>query len=95
MSDIRMCCVVQVKLCDFGLARLKRTAYVETVSNTAGTPAYQAPEMLRDEKITEKVDLYGFGIMIWEMFTGFFFDMFYRARLPPHVPPSRYILPIF
>lgn len=31
----------EVKLCDFGLARLKNTAFVETVSNTAGTPAYQ------------------------------------------------------
>ena len=30
----------------------------------------QAPEMLRDEPISEKVDLYGFGIMLWEMFTG-------------------------
>ena len=28
---------IQVKLCDFGLARLKRSAFVETVSNTAGT----------------------------------------------------------
>ena len=35
-----------------------------------GTPAYQAPEMLRDEPISEKVDLYGFGIMLWEMYTG-------------------------
>ncbi len=26
--------------------------------------------MLRDEPISEKVDLYGFGIMLWEMFTG-------------------------
>jgi len=60
----------EVKLCDFGLARLKNTAFVETVSNTAGTPAYQAPEMLRDEPISEKVDLYGFGIMLWEMYTG-------------------------
>jgi serine/threonine protein kinase len=30
----------------------------------------QAPEMLRDEPISEKVDLYWFGIMLWEMFTG-------------------------
>ena len=60
----------EVKLCDFGLARLKNAAFVETVSNTAGTPAYQAPEMLRDEPISEKVDLYGFGIMLWEMYTG-------------------------
>ena len=60
----------EVKLCDFGLARLKKTAFVETVSNTAGTPAYQAPEMLRDEPISEKVDQYGMGIMLWEMYTG-------------------------
>jgi hypothetical protein len=26
--------------------------------------------MLRDEPISEKVDLYGFGIMLWEMYTG-------------------------
>ena len=51
----------KVKLCDFGLARLKRTAFVETVSNTAGTPAYQAPEMLRDEPISEKVRKKGLG----------------------------------
>jgi len=60
----------EVKLCDFGLARLKNAAFVETVSNTAGTPAYQAPEMLRDEPISEKVDLYGFAVMLWEMYTG-------------------------
>ena len=30
-----------VKLCDFGLARLRHAAFVETKSNTAGTPAYQ------------------------------------------------------
>jgi serine/threonine protein kinase len=26
--------------------------------------------MLRDDPISEKVDLYGFGIMLWEMYTG-------------------------
>mmetsp|Transcript_50183 Transcript_50183/g.117859 ORF Transcript_50183/g.117859 Transcript_50183/m.117859 type:complete len:490 (-) Transcript_50183:109-1578(-) len=59
-----------VKLCDFGLARMKSSKYVNTQSNTAGTPAYQSPEMLRDEPITEKVDLYSFGILLWEMYTG-------------------------
>ncbi len=32
--------------------------------------AVQAPEMLRDEPISEKVDQYGMGIMLWEMYTG-------------------------
>ena len=26
--------------------------------------------MLRDEPISEKVDLYGFAVMLWEMYTG-------------------------
>lgn len=61
-----------VKICDFGLARFKSTnqKYVATVTNTAGTPAYQAPEMLRDEPITEKVDVYSFAVLIWEIYTG-------------------------
>jgi len=44
--------------------------YVATVTNTAGTPAYQAPEMLRDEPITEKVDVYSFAVLMWEIYTG-------------------------
>lgn len=61
-----------VKICDFGLARFKSSnqKYVATVTNTAGTPAYQAPEMLRDEPITEKVDVYSFAVLVWEIYTG-------------------------
>jgi hypothetical protein len=39
----------EVKLCDFGLARLKNAAFVETVSNTAGTPAYQVAPRTRPQ----------------------------------------------
>jgi len=37
---------------------------------TGGTPCYMAPEMFdKKQRITEKVDVYSFGIMIWELFT--------------------------
>ena len=59
-----------LKLADFGLACEQRGAYVQTRSNLAGTPRYMAPEAYRDEKCTEKIDIYSLSMMMWEMFTG-------------------------
>ena len=60
------------KLCDFGLARLIPVG-VETVSamslGTGGTPAYQAPEVLSKRDAGRKLDLYGFAVTLWEMYT--------------------------
>lgn len=60
------------KLCDFGLARLIPVG-VETVSavtlGTGGTPAYQAPEVLQRKDAGRKLDLYGFAVTLWEMYT--------------------------
>ena len=32
--------------------------------------AAQAPELLRNEPFTEKVDIYSFGVVLWELCTG-------------------------
>lgn len=32
-----------------------------------GTLCYMAPEIMKDEKYTNKVDIYGFGITLWEV----------------------------
>lgn len=34
-----------------------------------GTPSWTAPEILRNEKYTEKADVYSFGIVLWECIT--------------------------
>jgi serine/threonine protein kinase len=36
---------------------------------TGGTPAYQAPEVLRRKHVGRKLDLYGFAVTLWEMYT--------------------------
>jgi len=59
----------RLRLCDFGLAAEKRGKYVSTRSNLAGTPRYMAPESYRDEPCTEKIDIYSFGMIMWEIFT--------------------------
>ncbi|XP_019640989.1 PREDICTED: uncharacterized protein LOC109482625 [Branchiostoma belcheri] len=55
-----------VKLCDVGL-----TKAVEKVTGTlCGTILYAAPEVLRQEKYSTKVDMFGLGHLLWEMWYG-------------------------
>eukprot|EP00192_Tetraselmis_astigmatica_P021296 CAMPEP_0117650476 /NCGR_PEP_ID=MMETSP0804-20121206/1558_1 /TAXON_ID=1074897 /ORGANISM="Tetraselmis astigmatica, Strain CCMP880" /LENGTH=291 /DNA_ID=CAMNT_0005456347 /DNA_START=561 /DNA_END=1436 /DNA_ORIENTATION=+ len=51
----------KLKVCDFGLA--SQNARMAG----AGTIAYMAPELLAGTGFNEKVDVYAFGICLWEM----------------------------
>lgn len=57
-----------VKVCDFGLSRLKHNTFLSSKS-TAGTPEWMAPEVLRNELSSEKCDIYSFGVILWELAT--------------------------
>ncbi|GLT94647.1 hypothetical protein SLE2022_123760 [Rubroshorea leprosula] len=57
-----------VKVCDFGLSRLKENTFLPSKS-AAGTPEWMAPEVLRDEPSNEKSDVYSFGVILWELAT--------------------------
>lgn len=57
--------VAQVKLGDLGLSRVKSRT---SASSCIGTPEFMAPE-LYDEKYTELVDIYSFGMCLLEMIT--------------------------
>lgn len=57
-----------VKVCDFGLSRLKMKTFLSSRS-AAGTAEWMAPEVLRDEPSNEKSDVYSFGVILWELFT--------------------------
>jgi len=56
-----------VKICDFGLARIKENTFVQTINGCAGTPNWMAPEVLRNEKFTEKADVFSMGVILWEV----------------------------
>merc|ERR1719482_786448 len=53
------------KLCDFGLARTKSELCTGTMQ-WAGTACYMAPELFAKRKYTEAVDVFAFGVMLWE-----------------------------
>jgi serine/threonine protein kinase len=58
-----------VKLMDFGIAKAQGLAMTQA-GFVLGTPYYMAPEQVRGEEITPLVDVYGFGVLLYELFTG-------------------------
>ena len=59
----------QVKLTDFGIARLE-DANLTQVSSMIGTPAYMAPEQFTGKGIDHRADLFACGVLLYRMLTG-------------------------
>ncbi|XP_010532281.1 PREDICTED: cysteine-rich receptor-like protein kinase 1 [Tarenaya hassleriana] len=58
------------KIADFGLARSVGPDKTYTNTGIAGTLGYLAPEYLIKGQLTEKTDVYAFGVLILEIATG-------------------------
>ena len=52
------------RIADFGISREFNTTH--TLSQ-CGTPFYMAPEVLMEERYNEKVDVYSFAIILWQL----------------------------
>ncbi len=60
----------QIKIMDFGLAKLKYSIRITKTSSTVGTLAYMAPEQIKGAEADERSDIFSFGVVIFEMLTG-------------------------
>ncbi|XP_067003401.2 mitogen-activated protein kinase kinase kinase 13-A isoform X2 [Anabrus simplex] len=56
-----------VKISDFGTSR--EWNEISTKMSFAGTVAWMAPEVIRNEPCSEKVDIWSYGILLWELLT--------------------------
>ena len=56
------------KISDFGLAKIHDSA--NTMSIIAGSPYWMAPELFKEEKYDQKVDVYAYGVLLYQLLTG-------------------------
>lgn len=64
-----------VKVCDFGLAKLRDPGDGESVEITVsgtlcGSPAYMSPEQTRGDSLDARTDVYSLGVTMFEALTG-------------------------
>uniref|UniRef100_A0A6B2L2P1 non-specific serine/threonine protein kinase n=1 Tax=Arcella intermedia TaxID=1963864 RepID=A0A6B2L2P1_9EUKA len=60
----------RVKICDFGLSAWQLNKTLQDSGVAPGTPLWMSPEVLKGRPLSEKADVYSFGIVLWEMITG-------------------------
>ncbi|KAM0944674.1 putative protein kinase TKL-Pl-4 family [Dioscorea sansibarensis] len=65
------------KIADFGIAC--EEAYCDKLAEDPGTYRWMAPEMIKNKPYGHKVDVYSFGLVLWEMVTG---TMPYEEMMP-------------
>ena len=59
-----------IKVLDFGIALMVGMHQSETQGQVVGTPAYMAPERIRNREHDGRADLYSLGVVLFEMLTG-------------------------
>jgi serine/threonine protein kinase len=60
----------QVKVMDFGLAKLKGSVKLTKTSSTVGTLSYMSPEHIQGGNVDARSDIFSFGVVLYEMLAG-------------------------
>lgn len=60
----------QIKVMDFGLAKLKGSLKLTRTSSTVGTLAYMAPEQIQGGEVDARSDIFSLGVVLFEMLTA-------------------------
>ncbi|KAK8897369.1 hypothetical protein M9Y10_015313 [Tritrichomonas musculus] len=85
------------KLADFGLSKfttfISKSLNADSQTEIAGTPAYMAPEVFKQQEYSKPVDVYSFSIIVYEILTGIrpfinsnFMNLMYRITVQNERP---------
>jgi serine/threonine protein kinase/Tfp pilus assembly protein PilF len=69
-ENIKLTQLGQVKIFDFGVAKSVKADTVDSAGNIEGTLFYMSPEQVSGADLTYSTDLFSFGIVLYELFTG-------------------------
>ncbi len=90
---------LDVRLCDFGLARTTEASGLTVANAVLGTPEYMAPEVIAEGQADPRSDIYSLGVVLFEAATGrlpFYADSPYqlmRQHLDVEAPRARSLAP--
>ncbi|HLV65414.1 MAG TPA: protein kinase [Polyangiaceae bacterium] len=61
---------VDVKITDFGIAKLLDAQGVTSTGQVLGSPAHMAPEQIEGGDVTPRADVFGLGVLLYESMVG-------------------------
>ncbi|KIY95520.1 hypothetical protein MNEG_12443 [Monoraphidium neglectum] len=56
----------RAKVCDFGISKAFTATAASSTRLQPGTPSYMAPEQFEGRPVTDRVDVFAFGVLLWE-----------------------------
>ena len=59
-----------VKITDFGIAKLAQSSILTHINTIMGSPAYMSPEQANADSTDERTDIYSLGIVLYQMISG-------------------------
>jgi TolB-like protein len=59
-----------VRIMDFGIARLLKSKGITGSGSMIGTPEYMSPEQVDGEKVDSRSDIYSLGVILYEIISG-------------------------
>ena len=68
-ANIIMMANGRLKVADFGIARIESTQLTQT-HYMVGTPSHMAPEQFLGKPMDRRVDIYGAGVVLYQLLTG-------------------------
>lgn len=93
-ANIIMAAAGRLKVADFGIARIESQSLTQS-HYMVGTPSHMAPEQFLGKPMDRRVDIYGAGVVLYQLltgrapFAGTTEALMYKVVNEPPEPPSR------